>query len=78
MGGQVYEEQTKTDESRALVTAPEVLQPWIDLWKSQCQRIGPNDLMFPAIRRNKSKQQIPMRPQQLLQRHIKPWARNSG
>ncbi len=76
--GQIYEEQTKTDESRALVTVPEVIQPWIDLWRRQSQHTAPNDLMFPAIRRNKYKQQIPMRPRQFLQRHVKPLAEELG
>ncbi len=72
--GQVFEEQTKTDESRALVTVPEMIEPWIDQWKMQCKRTGPDDLMFPATRRNRYKQQIPMRPRQFLQRHMKPLA----
>ena len=76
--GQVYEEQTKTNESRALVTVPEMIQPWIELWRSQSTHIGQNDLMFPAIRRNKNKQQIPMRPRQFLQRHMKPLAEELG
>jgi len=34
--------------------------------------------MFPAIRRNKHKQQVPMRPRQFLQRHMKPLAEELG
>ena len=76
--GQVYEDQTKTDESRALVTVPEMIQRWIELWRRQCKHTAPDDLMFPAIRRNKFKQQIPMRPRQFLQRHLKPLAEELG
>ena len=75
--GQIYD-QTKTDESRALVTAPETIQPWVAVWKGQSKHTGPNDLMFPAIRRNKHKQQVPMRPRQFLQRHMKPLAEELG
>ncbi|MCU1323938.1 MAG: hypothetical protein JWM43_3587 [Acidobacteriaceae bacterium] len=76
--GKVYDEQTKTDESRAHVTVPEMIQPWIELWRSQCKHTAPDDLVFPAIRRNKFKQQIPMRPRQFLQRHMKPLAQELG
>jgi Phage integrase family len=37
-----------------------------------------SDLMFPAVRRNKDKQQIPVRPRQFLQRHMKPLAEQLG
>jgi hypothetical protein len=53
---------------------PELIQPWINLWRRQSNRTAPNDLMFPAMRRNKYKEQIPMRPRQFLQRHMKPLA----
>jgi integrase len=43
-----------------------------------CKHTGPDDLIFPAIRRNKLKQQIPMRPRQFLQRHMKPLAAELG
>ncbi|MGC9159786.1 MAG: tyrosine-type recombinase/integrase, partial [Terracidiphilus sp.] len=50
----------------------------IGLWRRQSQHTAPNDLMFPAIRRNKYKQQVPMRPRQFLQRHMKPLAEELG
>ena len=72
--GKLFEEQTKTDDSHALVTVPELIQPWIALWKRQCTKTGPNDLMFAAIRRDKHKRQIPMRPRNFLQDYMKPLA----
>jgi len=75
--GKIYED-TKTNGSRALVTVPEVIQPWIAGWKKQCLRTGPTDLMFPAIRRDLHKQQIPMRPKSFLQIHMKPLAEKLG
>jgi integrase len=75
--GKVYE-STKTDDSHALVTVPEVIQPWIEVWKGQCLHTASGDLMFPAIRRDKNKQQIPMRPKNFLQDYMKPLAETLG
>ena len=75
--GKVYE-NTKTEDSRAFVTVPEVIQPWIASWKRQCLCTDPNDLMFPAIRRDNHKQQIPMRPRNFLQDYMKPLAEQLG
>jgi integrase len=75
--GKIYEE-TKTIGSRALVTVPKVIQPWIEVWRKYCLRTGPEDLMFPAIRRDKLKRQIPMRPKNFLQDYMKPLANELG
>jgi integrase len=75
--GKVYED-TKTDDSQALVTVPEAIQPWIAAWRKQCLHTTPNDLMFPAVRRDKHKRQIPMRPRNFLQIHMKPLAEELG
>lgn len=71
--GKIYED-TKTEDSRALVTVPDVIQPWIAVWRTQCLHTSSKDLMFAATRRNKHKQQIPMRPRNFLQDYMKPLA----
>ncbi len=75
--GKVYD-ATKTDDSNALVTVPEVIRPWVEIWKTQCLHTEPGDLMFPAIRRDKNKHQIPMRPKNFLQDYMKPLAVKLG
>jgi hypothetical protein len=55
-----------------------VIQPWIEAWRKHCLRAGPEDLMFPAIRRDKLKRQIPMRPKNFLQDYMKPLANELG
>ena len=76
--GQFFEDRTKTDSSRALVTVPASVRPWIEIWRRQCRVTSADALMFPAIRRNKDKRQVPMRPRNFLQDTMKPLAVKLG
>ena len=72
--GQFFEDRTKTNSSRALVTVPEDIRPWIEAWRRLCKDTSADALMFPATRRGRNKQQIPMRPRNFLQDYMKPLA----
>jgi integrase len=77
--GQLQENKVKTDESRALVPVPELVQPIIRNWHALCKNTGPSALMFATRGKGDRKgQAVPFDSTNFMERRIHPIADKLG